>query len=159
MVFAFLTIGISSGIAVDKVNKSKTGVAIRGFDTVAFHTEKRAVKGKKDFSFQWNDATWYFKSAENRDLFAADPLLYAPQFGGNWPAALSEGQVARGNPHNFKVIDEKLYFPASVRSMLTGSTIKSAESEWKQINKNNWRFLVFHWIGIFITLNTETQER
>ena len=83
MVFAFLTIGISSGIAVDKVNKSKTGVAIRGFDTVAFHTEKRAVKGKKDFSFQWNDAMWYFKSAENRDLFAADPLLYAPQFGGN----------------------------------------------------------------------------
>jgi len=83
MVFAFLTIGISSGIAVDKVNKSKTGVAIRGFDTVAFHTEKRAVKGKKDFSFQWNDATWYFKSAENRDLFAVDPVRYAPQFGGN----------------------------------------------------------------------------
>ena len=83
VVFAFLTIGISPGIAVDKVNKSKTGVAIRGFDTVAFHTEKHAVKGKKEFSYQWNDATWYFKSAENRDLFAADPLLYAPQFGGN----------------------------------------------------------------------------
>ena len=83
MVFAFLTIGTSPGIAVDKVNKSKTGVAIRGFDTVAFHTEKRAVKGKKDFSFQWNDATWYFKSAENMNLFAADPVRYAPQFGGN----------------------------------------------------------------------------
>ena len=83
MLLAFLTIGILPGIAVDKVNKSKAGVAIRGYDTVAFHTEKRAVKGKKDFSFQWNDATWYFKSAENRDLFAADPLPYAPQFGGN----------------------------------------------------------------------------
>ncbi|MBT8371039.1 MAG: hypothetical protein KJO34_08765 [Deltaproteobacteria bacterium] len=83
MIFAFVTIGISPGIAVDKVSKSKAGVAIRGFDTVAFHKEKRAVKGKKDFSFQWNDATWYFKSAENRDLFAADPLRYAPQFGGN----------------------------------------------------------------------------
>ena len=83
MVFAFLMIGISPGIAVDKFNKSKTGVAIRGFDTVAFHTEKRAVKGKKEFSYQWQDATWYFKNAENRDLFAADPLRYAPQFGGN----------------------------------------------------------------------------
>ena len=50
MVFAFLMIGISPGIAVDKFKKSKTGVAIRGFDTVAFHTEKRAVKGKKEFS-------------------------------------------------------------------------------------------------------------
>jgi YHS domain-containing protein len=75
--------GISPGIAVDKFNKSKTGVAIRGFDTVAFHAEKRAVKGKKEFSYQWQDATWYFKNAENRDLFAADPVRYAPQFGGN----------------------------------------------------------------------------
>jgi YHS domain-containing protein len=41
------------------------------------------VKGKKEFSYQWKDAKWYFKSAENRDLFAADPLRYAPQFGGN----------------------------------------------------------------------------
>jgi YHS domain-containing protein len=82
VVFAFLAIGFSPGRAVDKVSKSKSGVAIRGFDTVAFHTDKRAVKGKKEFSYQWNDATWYFKSAENRDLFAADPLRYAPQFGG-----------------------------------------------------------------------------
>jgi len=83
VVLAFLTIGISPGIAVDKVSKSRSGAAIRGLDTVAFHTEKRAVKGKKEFSYLWNNATWYFKSAENRDLFAADPLLYAPQFGGN----------------------------------------------------------------------------
>lgn len=83
VVFAFLTMGISPGIAVEKVFKSKSGVAIRGLDAVAFHTEKRAVKGKKEFSYQWNDAKWYFKSAENRDLFASDPLRFAPQFGGN----------------------------------------------------------------------------
>ncbi len=83
VMLAFLTMGISPGMAIEKVSKSKSGVAIRGLDTVAFHTEKRAVKGKKEFAYQWNDATWYFKSAENRDLFAADPLRYAPQFGGN----------------------------------------------------------------------------
>jgi hypothetical protein len=83
VVLAFLTIGISPGIAVDKVFKSKSGVAIRGLDPVAFHTEKRAVKGKKEFSYQWRDAKWYFKSAENRDLFASDPVRFAPQFGGN----------------------------------------------------------------------------
>ncbi|UCD80216.1 MAG: hypothetical protein JSW26_01935 [Desulfobacterales bacterium] len=80
---AFLTIEISPAIAADKVFKSKSGVAIRGLDVVAFHTENRAVKGKKEFSYQWNDARWYFKSAENRDLFAADPLRFAPQFDGN----------------------------------------------------------------------------
>jgi len=82
-VLVFLTIGISPGIAVDKVSNSKSGVAIRGLDPVAFHTEKRAVKGKKEFSYQWNAAKWYFKSAENRDLFALDPVRFAPQFGGN----------------------------------------------------------------------------
>jgi hypothetical protein len=83
VVLAFLTIGISPAIAVDKGFKSKSGVAIRGLDVVAFHTEKRAVKGKKEFSYQWNNARWYFKSAENRNLFAADPLRFAPQFDGN----------------------------------------------------------------------------
>lgn len=81
-VLALLAIGASPGLAFDKINQSKSGVAIRGFDTVAFQTDKRAVKGKKEFSYEWNNATWYFKSAENRDLFAADPLRYAPQFGG-----------------------------------------------------------------------------
>ena len=83
VILAFLTMGISPAIAVDKVFKSKSGVAIRGLDPVAFHTEKRAVKGKKEFSYQWNEAKWYFKNAENRDLFATDPLRFAPQFGGN----------------------------------------------------------------------------
>ena len=81
-VLALLSIGTSPGLTFDKINQSKSRVAIKGFDTVAFQTDKRAVKGKKEFSYEWNNATWYFKSAENRDLFAADPLRYAPQLGG-----------------------------------------------------------------------------
>ena len=83
VVLVFLTIGISPAISFDKVFKSKSGIAIRGLDPVAFHTEKRAVKGIKEFSYRWRDAKWYFKSAENRDLFASDPVRFAPQFGGN----------------------------------------------------------------------------
>ena len=83
MVIALLTMGISPAIAADKVFKSKSGIAIRGLDPVAFHMQKRAVKGKKEFTHQWREATWYFKNAENRDLFASDPLRFAPQFGGN----------------------------------------------------------------------------
>jgi len=64
------------------VNTSWFGVAIKGYDTVAYHTENRAVKGKSEFSYEWNDAKWHFASAENRDLFAADPDRYAPQYGG-----------------------------------------------------------------------------
>jgi hypothetical protein len=41
------------------------------------------VKGKTEFTYQWRDAKWYFKNAANRDLFASDPIRFAPQFGGN----------------------------------------------------------------------------
>ena len=64
------------------VNTDRHSVAIKGYDTVAYHTEGRAVKGKSKYSHKWNDAKWYFTSAGNKDLFAADPERYAPQYGG-----------------------------------------------------------------------------
>jgi YHS domain-containing protein len=79
---AFVFSGASSVVAFEKVNQNFFGVAIKGYDTVAYHTERRAVKGKKKFSHEWNDAKWYFSSAENRDLFAENPERYAPQYGG-----------------------------------------------------------------------------
>jgi len=81
LILALLTVGTTTGIAFDKSNRTLDR-AIRGYDTVAYHTENRAVKGNSDFYYEWNDAEWHFASVENRDLFAADPDRYAPQFGG-----------------------------------------------------------------------------
>jgi len=72
----------NTAMAFEEVNTTFFGVAIKGYDTVAYHTEGRAVKGKSKFSHKWNDAKWYFSSAANKDLFAADPERYAPQYGG-----------------------------------------------------------------------------
>ena len=72
----------NTSMAFDEVNTTFFGVAIKGYDTVAYHIEGRAVKGKSNFSHKWNDAKWYFSRAENKDLFAADPERYAPQYGG-----------------------------------------------------------------------------
>ena len=71
------------GHAFSEVNKSFFGVAIKGYDTVAYWTQGQAVKGKRKFSHEWNDAKWYFASERNRDLFASDPDRYAPQYGGH----------------------------------------------------------------------------
>jgi len=79
---AFMLNWTSPGNAFKKVNQTSWGVAIKGYDTVAYHTEGRAIKGQSKFSHEWNDAKWYFTSAENRDLFTADPERYAPQYGG-----------------------------------------------------------------------------
>ncbi len=72
----------SAACAFDQVNSTFFGVAIKGYDTVAYHTEGRAIKGQRKYAHKWNDAKWYFTSAENRDLFVADPERYAPQYGG-----------------------------------------------------------------------------
>jgi YHS domain-containing protein len=72
----------NTGMAFEEVNTTFFGVAIKGYDSVAYHTEGRAVKGRRKFSHKWNDAKWYFSSAGNKDLFAADPERYAPQYGG-----------------------------------------------------------------------------
>jgi len=72
----------TSASAFDEVNKNFFGVAIKGYDPVAYFTEGEAVKGKRTFSYVWNEAKWYFASAANRDLFASDPERYAPQYGG-----------------------------------------------------------------------------
>lgn len=68
--------------AFEEVNKNFFGVAIKGYDPVAYFTEGEAVKGESKFSYVWNDAKWYFASQANRDLFASDPERYAPQYGG-----------------------------------------------------------------------------
>ena len=74
--------GINAGSLKKKVNSDIFGVAIKGYDTVAYFTEGRAVKGQSKFSSSWNEAEWYFASDENRNLFAADPEHYAPKYGG-----------------------------------------------------------------------------
>lgn len=58
------------------------GVAIQGYDTVAYFTMHQAVRGIPGFYHDWNEARWYFSSAKHRDMFAAEPEKYAPNHGG-----------------------------------------------------------------------------
>ena len=80
--FALVLLVGAPAWAFDTVNTTFFGVAIKGYDAVAYHLEDRAVKGSSKFSYKWNDAKWYFASAANRDRFASDPERYAPQYGG-----------------------------------------------------------------------------
>ncbi len=56
--------------------------AIDGYDPVAYFVSNAPAKGAKAFTHNWSGADWYFVSAENRDLFKADPEKYAPRYGG-----------------------------------------------------------------------------
>ncbi|MEL7086755.1 MAG: YHS domain-containing (seleno)protein, partial [Cyanobacteria bacterium J06597_1] len=58
------------------------GIAVDGTDVVGYFTQSAPVAGSADITHDYMGATWRFSTAENRDLFAADPEKYAPQYGG-----------------------------------------------------------------------------
>lgn len=84
-------------------------IAIGGYDPVAYFSQNKPVKGSKKYQTAYNGATWHFASTENLDLFTADPLRYAPQYGGYCAWAVSQGYTAKGNPKNWAIHDGKLY--------------------------------------------------
>lgn len=83
--------------------------AIRGYDTVAYFTEGKPVKGNKAHSTEYKGATWQFASKNNLDLFVANPEKYAPQYGGYCAYAVSQNTTASIEPEQFTVLDGKLY--------------------------------------------------
>lgn len=85
------------------------GIAIRGYDTVAYFTEGKPVKGKKEFSTDWKGATWRFSSQENLDLFNADQEKYAPQYGGYCAYGVAQGSLVKIEPDQWAIVDGKLY--------------------------------------------------
>ncbi|MEM7066648.1 MAG: YHS domain-containing (seleno)protein [Cyanobacteria bacterium P01_B01_bin.77] len=86
-----------------------SGLAIRGTDPVAYFTQGGPITGSSEFVYTWRNATWQFASAENRDLFAANPEQYAPQYGGFCAWAVSQGYTAAIDPNAWKIVDGKLY--------------------------------------------------
>ena len=68
--------------ALNSLDKNSFGVAIKGYDAVAYFTDSKAVIGNEDYSYTWNEAVWHFSSAEHRQLFAANPQKYVPHRGG-----------------------------------------------------------------------------
>jgi hypothetical protein len=55
-------------------------LAISGFDTVAFFTEKRAVLGKPEFQHEHAGARWLFSSQQNLDLFRTSSDRCLPEW-------------------------------------------------------------------------------
>lgn len=99
-----------TGIAgVARINVDSAGLAVKGYDTVAYFAGDSAVPGDPAFEYVWNGAKWIFATAKNLEKFKADPEAYAPQFGGYCSYAVSQGYTADGDPTQWKIVDGKLY--------------------------------------------------
>ena len=123
------------GIVVDPF----TGVAASGYDPVSYFIEPQPQRGRPEFEAQWQEVTWYFASAANRDIFLRTPEIYAPQFGGHATMSLARGYLAEGDPRIFTRHRLKLYFFYSVGNreaflLAPDAAIGAAETHWQRFS-------------------------
>lgn len=116
LVSVSLLTSAAAAAAADPVYSNWRGLAIRGADPVAYFTDGAYRPGKSEHSIEWKGATWRFSTAANRDLFAANPEQYEPEFGGYCAYAISQGSLVSSDPESFSLVNGKLYlnYSASV---------------------------------------------
>ncbi|AWM05675.1 YHS domain-containing (seleno)protein [Bradyrhizobium symbiodeficiens] len=86
-----------------------SGIAIEGFDPVAYFVEGTAMQGTAEFEANLWGAVWRFRNEGNRASFLAHPEIYGPQFGGYDPADIARGVTIAGNPRFFAIVAQRLY--------------------------------------------------
>ncbi len=91
------------------VNLDEKGRALRGHDPVAYFTDGEPVEGSKEFRFQWDEAEYYFVSAENRDAFASNPEKYAPANGGYCTFGVILAKKFDGDPQVWLIHNDRLH--------------------------------------------------
>lgn len=136
-----LIVGALPALAAAKVNKTRFGgVAIEGYDPVAYFDQGEPIEGSADHSFEWQGATWRFASAEHRDLFTADPEKYAPQYGGFCAYAVSKGSIAGIDPEAWQIVDGRLYLQNSHKVLElwrqdVPGHIAAADENWPKLSE------------------------
>ena len=117
-------------------------LAIDGYDTVAYFTQGKPVKGRREFSTEYRGAQWRFSSAANLAKFQADPAAFAPQYGGYCAYAVAQGDTASAQPELWTIHEGKLYLNYSRSVNQTwredmDAFIDKADANWPELLGDN----------------------
>ena len=113
-------------------------LALKGYDPVSYFTEGRPEQGSAEYQAAFDDATYWFKNAEHRAMFVADPDHYAPLFRGYCTVSLSRGAKIEADPEAWALADGKLYVFGSKPSVAvfqaqTANVIEKASDNWAKL--------------------------
>jgi len=123
------------------VTNRYSGLAIEGFDPVAYFTDAIAVQGRPEFEAAGGGVVWRFRNEGNRASFAAHPEIYGPQFGGYDPTDLVRGVTCAGNPRFWVVVGNRLYLFSRETSRDAFAAdpariLKEAVMRWPELEAN-----------------------
>ena len=120
------------------LNVDKQGVAIQGYDPVAFFTQNKPVKGRPEFESKYNGARYLFATAEDKATFDANPAKYEPQFGGFCAYAASQNHTAPVKIEAFQIVNGRLLmqYDLDVQKTFNKDTqgnLQKADKNWPGI--------------------------
>jgi YHS domain-containing protein len=142
-ILAILVFMIAS-ISINKAQQTKfynsDGIAIKGYDVVAYFTQHKAIVGSDAFTTEWSGSKWQFASQANLDSFKLAPSRYAPQYGGFCAYGCSDNHLAPTDPNAWTIVNNKLYLNYNLKVKDywikdTSNLIKKADSLWPLLNK------------------------
>ena len=122
------------------LNLDKSGVAIQGYDPVAFFTDNQPVKGKPDLVAKRDGAIYFFASKEHRAMFLKEPAKYEPAFGGYCAYGLSRNRLVEIDVDAFQVVDGRLLLQYS----------KSVRADFNEDIKGNLAKAEANWPGLVL---------
>lgn len=125
-------------LAGERLNAKPGGVAVKGYDVVAYFTEGQPTPGDEQFVHRWQNVRWLFASAAHRDAFAAEPTRYAPRYGGFCAGGVALGNRAPIDPEAFVIVDGRLYLnydQATADDVRANAAeiIPKADATWERI--------------------------
>src|SRR5437016_2222917 len=120
------------------LNLDKTGVAIQGYDPVAFFTDHKPVKGRAEFATKHDGATYLFSSKEHKEFFNKEPAKYEPVFGGYCAYGVSRNKLVEIDVDAFQIVDGRLIlqYSKSVRNDFNKDTqgnLAKAQQNWPSL--------------------------
>ena len=120
------------------VNVDGTGVAIQGYDPVAFFTDNKPVKGDQKFLVKHDGAIYFFATKEHKDLFKENPAKYEPEFGGYCAYGVSKNKLVEIDVDAFQIVDGKLLLQYS----------KGIRDDFNEDTKGNLAKADANWTGL-----------
>ena len=132
------TIGFAGG----KINTSQfSGLAIHGYDPVAYFEQGKAVPGNRGLTYTWQGTIFAFASESNRDLFSHSPQKFIPQFGGYCAYAAANDAISDADPTAWQIVEGKLYLNYDNRVQRTWAgelkkNLKLANDNWPRLSQS-----------------------
>jgi YHS domain-containing protein len=137
----FAPVSSHAAILTRVVIDPHSGIALYGFDPVAYLTEGQPTLGVSDFEYSYSGATWRFRNEGNRAAFATNPEVYAPRFGGYDPMGVARGVAMPGHPQLWVRRGDRIYLfhKEETRAAFIADpayTLTAADGHWPQVMKD-----------------------